>query len=44
VVQKHQRFGAKLTRELERSRPGLSMNVGGKELMAEDVGIAAYTL
>src|SRR5438876_437605 len=28
--------------ELPRSRPGLTMMVRGKELMAEDVGIAAY--
>lgn len=44
VVQKHERFGARLTTELPRSRPGLTMTLGGKELMAEDVGIAAYTL
>jgi hypothetical protein len=44
VVHKHQRLGAKLTRELPRSRPGLIMTVGGQELIAEDVGITAYTL
>jgi hypothetical protein len=44
VVNKHERVGARLARELVRSRPGLTMTVGGKELMAEDVGIAAYTL
>jgi hypothetical protein len=44
VVRKHELFGARLTRELPRSRPGLTMNIGGKELLAEDVGIAAYTL
>jgi len=42
VVQKHQQLGAKLTKELPRSRPGLTMMVRGKELMAEDVGIVAY--
>ena len=44
VVQKHERMGAKLTRELRRSRPGLTMMVGGEGLIAEDVGITAYTL
>jgi len=44
VSHKHERLGAKLTRELPGSRPGLTMTVGGEELMAEDVGIAAYTL
>ena len=44
VVHKHERLGAKLTRELPRSRPGLTMIVGGEELIAEDVGIAAYIL
>ena len=44
VVQKHERLGAKLTKELPRSRPGLTMMLGGKELIAEDVGITAYTL
>jgi hypothetical protein len=44
VVQKHERLGAKLTRELRRSRPGLTMMVGGEGLIAEDVGITAYTL
>ena len=43
VVHKHERLGAKLTREMPRSRPGLTMTVGGEELMAEDVGITAYT-
>ena len=42
VVRRHERFGAKLTRELSRSRPGLTMTVGGSELLAEDVGVAAY--
>jgi hypothetical protein len=44
VVQRHERFGAKLTSELSRSRPGLTMTMGGNELLAEDVGVAAYTL
>ena len=44
VVQKHERMGAKLLRELQRSRPGLTMMVGGEGLIAEDVGITAYTL
>jgi len=44
VVRKHERVGARLTRELLKSRPGLTMTIGGKELMAEDVGIASYTL
>jgi hypothetical protein len=44
VVQKHERMGAKLTRELRRSRPGLTMMVSGEGLIAEDVGITAYTL
>ena len=44
VVQKHERMGAKLTRELRRSRPGLTMMVGGEGLIAEDVGITAYTV
>ena len=42
VVHKHERLGGKLTRELRRSRPGLTMIVGGEELSAEDVGIMAY--
>jgi hypothetical protein len=37
-------LGAKLKRELPRSRPGLTMKMGGQELVAEDVGITAYTL
>jgi hypothetical protein len=44
VVQKHERLGAKLIRELRRSRPNLTMIVSGERLIAEDVGIAAYTL
>ena len=44
VVNKHERFGAELKRELPRSRPGLTMAVAGQELMAEDVGITAYTI
>ena len=44
VVHKHERLGAKLTRELRRSRPGLTMIVGGEQLIAEDVGITAYAL
>ncbi len=44
VVQKHERMGARLTRELQRSRPGLTMMVGGEKLMAEDVGITAYSV
>lgn len=43
VVQKHERLGARLTIELRRSRPGLTMMVGGEGLIAEDVGITAYT-
>jgi len=43
VVQKHERLGAKLTRELRRSRPGLIMTVAGELVLAEDVGITAYT-
>ena len=42
VVRKHEHLGAQLTREMRRSRPGLTMRVGGEELMAEDVGITAY--
>ena len=42
VVKKHERLGAKLTKELPRSRPGLTMTVEGEELAAEDVGITAY--
>jgi hypothetical protein len=44
VVNKHARFGAELKREVPRSRPGLTMTVAGQTLMAEDVGITAYTL
>ena len=44
VVQRHERMGAKLTRELRQSRLGLTMMVGGEGLIAEDVGITAYTL
>jgi len=44
VVQKHERLGAKLKRELRRSRPGLTMTVAGEPLIAEDVGIMAYAL
>jgi len=44
VVQKHERLGAKLTTELRRSRPGLTMIVAGELLIAEDVGITAYIL
>src|SRR5439155_14314839 len=44
VVHKHDRLGGKLARELRRSRPGLTMTVGGEELSAEDVGIMAYVL
>src|SRR5215813_9264950 len=43
VIQRHVRLGAKLTRELRRSRPGLTMTVDGQQVLAEDVGIAAYT-
>jgi hypothetical protein len=42
VVRKHEHLGAQLTREIRRSRPGLTMQVRGEELMAEDVGITAY--
>src|SRR5262245_62009088 len=44
VVRKHERLGARLTRELPRSRPGLTMMVGNERLVAEDVGITAYTV
>ena len=44
VIQRHERLGAKLTRELSRSRPGLAMTVDGQQVLAEDVGIAAYTV
>jgi len=44
VVQRHERLGAKLRKELRRSRPGLTMMVCGELLIAEDVGITAYTL
>src|SRR5262245_13277192 len=44
VLNKHVKLGATLARELPRSRPGLTMRVAGEELMAEDVGIAAYTV
>jgi hypothetical protein len=44
VIRKHERLGAKLLRELPGSRPGLTMTVGGEEVMAEDVGITAYSL
>src|SRR5262245_63191273 len=44
VVQKHERLCAKLMRELRRSRADLTMIVGGERLIAEDVGIAVYTL
>jgi len=44
VIQKHERLGAKLARELPCSRPGLMMPVRGQEMAAEDVGIATYTL
>lgn len=43
VVRKHERLGARLMRELARSRPGLTMTVAGEELVAEDVGITSYT-
>ncbi|HYR87544.1 MAG TPA: hypothetical protein VE422_25910 [Terriglobia bacterium] len=42
VVHKHERLGARLTREMPVSRPGLTMVVRGEELVAEDVGIMAY--
>ena len=44
VIQKHERLGAKLIRELRRSGPNLTMIVAGERLIAEDVGIAEYTL
>jgi hypothetical protein len=44
VVQKHERLGAKLRKELRRSRPGLTVIVSSELLIAEDVGITAYTL
>jgi hypothetical protein len=43
VVRKHEHFGARLVMEFSKSRPGLSMMVAGKELLAEDVGITAYS-
>jgi hypothetical protein len=44
VIRKHERLGAKLLRELPASRPGLKMTFAGEEVMAEDVGITAYSL
>jgi hypothetical protein len=44
VVTKHERLGAILTRELSRSRPGLTMTFAGEDVIAEDVGIAGYKL
>ena len=44
VIHKHELLGARLTRELPRARPGLTMKVAGQELIAEDVGIAAYSV
>src|SRR5262245_40983377 len=44
VLNKHVQLGARLAREFTGSRPGLTMRVAGEELMAEDVGIAAYTV
>ena len=44
VVQKHERLGAKLKRELRRSCPGLTMTVAGEPLIADVVGIMAYAL
>ena len=44
VVRKHQRLGAMLTRELSRSRPDLTMAVGGEDVLAEDVAITAYNV
>lgn len=44
VLNKHVELGATLAREMSRSRPGLTMRVAGEELLAEDVGIAAYTV
>ena len=44
VVQKHERLGAKLRRELRGSRLGLTMMVAGERSLAEDVGITAYTV
>jgi hypothetical protein len=44
VANKHEHCGAKLQKEIPKSRPGLKMIVGGQELLAEDVGIMAYTL
>src|SRR5262245_40972753 len=37
VVQKHERLGAKLRRELRGSRPGLTMTLSGELVLAEDV-------
>jgi len=44
VVQKHELLGAKLTNELRRSRPGLTMIAAGELLIAEAARITAYTL
>ena len=44
VVRKHEKAGACLTKEIPKSRPGLTMKVVGEELLAEDVGIAAYSI
>jgi hypothetical protein len=44
VVQKHERLGARLITELRKARSGLTMMVGGEGVIAEDVGITAYTV
>jgi hypothetical protein len=44
VVQKHERLGARLITELRKARSGLTMIVGGEGVIAEDVGITAYTV
>ena len=44
VVNKHRRLGARFSREMYGSRPGLTMHVGGEDIVAEDVGITAYSI
>jgi hypothetical protein len=44
VVQRHERLGARLITELRKARSGLTMMVGGEGVVAEDVGITAYTV
>ena len=44
VTHKHEHLGARLSREMRWARPGLTMNVAGEEVSAEDVGIMAYSV